>query len=290
MKRLSIVTVIIIALVASLGGVAIGAEGLRTVKLLMNGQEITPPAPAVLIDGNTYVPLRFVADILGANVEWDEKENTAKITYDTSQATAQDWKKATYKVTAVTDGDTIEVLMNGKAEKVRLIGVDTPETVHPTKEVQAYGKEASDYAKVQLNGKMVNLELDVQDRDRYGRLLAYVWVGEVMFNEKLVAEGYAQVSTYPPNVKYVDKFVAAQTKARNAKKGLWSLPESVRQPAPSTPAATTGKYVGSKDSDKYHTPACQWAKKITTENLVWFQTADEAKKIGYQPCGVCKPQ
>lgn len=124
-------------------------------------------------------------------------------------------------VARVIDGDTIE-LEDGR--KVRLIGVDTPETVHPQKEVEYYGKEASDFTKSMLEGKEVYLEYDVQLTDRYGRTLAYVWLeGGTFFNELLLLEGYAQVVTFPPNVKYVERFLEAQKKAREAGKGLWSF-------------------------------------------------------------------
>jgi len=109
-------------------------------------------------------------------------------------------------VLRVIDGDTVEVTWSGGTESVRMIGIDTPETVHPTKEVQVYGKEASDFTKSHLTGKNVSLEFDVEKRDKYGRLLAYVWLDGIMFNETLVSQGYAQVSTYPPNIKYVEVF------------------------------------------------------------------------------------
>lgn len=127
------------------------------------------------------------------------------------------------EVVRVVDGDTIKVRLNGKEENVRLIGVDTPETVHPTQPVQPYGPEASAFTKAQLTGKQVGLEFDVEERDRYGRLLAYVWLGDQMFNRILVQEGYAQIATFPPNVKYADEFLALQREAREANRGLWGL-------------------------------------------------------------------
>lgn len=128
------------------------------------------------------------------------------------------------KVSAVVDGDTFKAVINGKEETIRLIGVDTPETVHPSKPVQPYGPEASAYTKKRLTGQTVTLEFDVQQRDKYGRLLAYVWLGKnkvEMFNQTLVKEGYAQVATFPPNVKYTDSFVKLQQQARENQKGLW---------------------------------------------------------------------
>ena len=121
-------------------------------------------------------------------------------------------------VELVIDGDTIEV---GGGIRVRLIGIDTPETVDPSRPVGCYGKEASNFTKSQLEGKEVKLEKDVSETDRYGRLLRYIWVGDSLFNETLVKEGYAQSSTFPPDVKYQERFVTAQAEARNDKKGLW---------------------------------------------------------------------
>lgn len=122
------------------------------------------------------------------------------------------------KVIRVIDGDTIKI----EGDKVvRYIGIDTPETVHPSKPVQCYGKEASDKNRELVEGKEVKLEKDVSETDKYGRLLRYVWFEEVLVNEYLVREGYAQSSTYPPDVKYQDRFLEAQREAREEKKGLW---------------------------------------------------------------------
>ncbi len=129
--------------------------------------------------------------------------------------------KVTFKVTRVVDGDTIIVANNNRTERVRLIGVNTPETVHPTKDTEPFGQEAGNFTKSRLAGKEVILEFDVQLRDKYGRLLAYVWLDGEMFNETLVREGYAQVATYPPNVKYAGLFLAAQEEARENNRGLW---------------------------------------------------------------------
>lgn len=123
------------------------------------------------------------------------------------------------KVASVIDGDTIK-LEDGS--KVRLIGINTPETVDPRREVGCYGKEASEFTKTRLVGKEIRLEKDVSETDKYKRLLRYVWIDDTLFNEELIREGYAQVSTYPPDVKYKDRFLVAQEDARNNKKGLWS--------------------------------------------------------------------
>jgi micrococcal nuclease len=125
------------------------------------------------------------------------------------------------KVERVVDGDTFEVEIGGKKEKLRLIGVDTPETKKPNTPVMYYGKEASDYTKKRLEKKTVELEWDVDKYDQYKRLLAYVWIGDELFNRTLVQEGYARIATFPPNVKYVDLFKKDQEEARKKEKGLW---------------------------------------------------------------------
>jgi micrococcal nuclease len=118
----------------------------------------------------------------------------------------------------VVDGDTIEV---EGGVRVRYIGIDTPETLHPSKPVECYGEEASARNNELVQGRVVQLEKDVSETDKYGRLLRYVYVDGQMVNEVLVREGYAQVSTYPPDVKYADLLLAAQQEARDANRGLW---------------------------------------------------------------------
>lgn len=155
-----------------------------------------------------------------------------------------DFNPTKYKTKAirVIDGDTIKI----EGDKVvRYIGIDTPETVHPSKPVQCYGKEASDKNKELVEGKEVKLEKDVSETDKYDRLLRYIWVGDMMVNEYLVREGYAQSSTYPPDVKYQDRFLEAQRRAREEKKGLWgdicnpSQPVQTVQQAQSQNTTTT---------------------------------------------------
>jgi micrococcal nuclease len=124
-------------------------------------------------------------------------------------------------VTRVVDGDTIIVGLSGQSVRIRLIGIDTPETVAPDRPVQCYGPEASRFTTSRLQGREVRLEFDVERLDRYGRTLAYVWADGELFNEVLVREGFATVTTYPPNVRYVDRFVAAQRAAREAGRGFW---------------------------------------------------------------------
>ena len=127
----------------------------------------------------------------------------------------------TVSVTRVVDGDTIEVDYRGSTVDIRLIGIDTPETVHPSEPVECFGPAASRFTTTSLTGETVRLEFDVERRDHYGRMLAYVWDEGKLFNSKLVRRGLATVSTYPPNVKYVEHFTDVQSKAQGAGRGLW---------------------------------------------------------------------
>jgi micrococcal nuclease len=125
------------------------------------------------------------------------------------------------EVVKVVDGDTIHVRVAGRVEKVRYIGVNTPEVHHPSKGEQPGGREAAALNRALVAGRQVRLELDVQERDRYGRLLAYVWIGETMVNAELVRRGYAHVMTIPPNVRHQEFLVKLQRDARQAERGLW---------------------------------------------------------------------
>lgn len=121
-------------------------------------------------------------------------------------------------VIRVVDGDTIEL---STGERVRYIGINTPETVDPRRGVQCFGHQASYRNKTLVEGQIVRLEADITDKDAYDRLLRYVYVGDDFINLQLVREGYATVYTFPPNVRYVNQLVVAQKEAREAKRGLW---------------------------------------------------------------------
>lgn len=129
-----------------------------------------------------------------------------------------------YNVVKVYDGDTIEVDMLGTKEKIRMIGVNTPETHDPRKPVECFGQAASDYTHSQLDGKKVRLEADPinQNRDRYERLLRYIYLQDgTLYNAKLVEEGYGFALTHFPFTK-ADQFVQLEKQAREQNKGLWA--------------------------------------------------------------------
>jgi len=131
----------------------------------------------------------------------------------------------TGRVVWVVDGDTIHVRLGRRLEKVRYIGVNAPEIPHPRKGFAHGGRKAREVNRRLVGGRRVRLELDVQQRDSHGRLLAYVWVRTarrtVMANAEMVRRGYAQVMTIPPNVRYWRRFVKLQREAREARRGLW---------------------------------------------------------------------
>lgn len=161
-----------------------------------------------------YVALICLISVVFARA-WPEKP---------AQIPARD--QATYDVVEVFDGDTIAIAKDGKIEKVRFIGVDTPETKDPRKPVQCFGREASEFTKQLLKGAKVRIEYDpvVGERDRYQRLLAYVWKDSGLFvNQELVVEGYAHEYTYQNQLyKYRDQFQREEANARSAQRGLWS--------------------------------------------------------------------
>ena len=128
------------------------------------------------------------------------------------------------RVVKVVDGDTIHVQVGGAREKVRYIGVDTPETKDPRKPVQCFGERASQFNERLVGGERVRLVRDVEERDRYGRLLAYVFrQRDALFvNAELARLGYAQPLTIAPNVRYADRFAALARAAREDGRGLWA--------------------------------------------------------------------
>lgn len=190
-------------------GTAAATTGKKTAELEYNNIKVTldgtsvklvdvngNPVEPFIIGGTTYLPVRALASALGLNVSWDAATSTVILS-----------SEETYEVVRVIDGDTIVVNYNGIEETVRLIGVDAPESVHPDKSKNTdAGFAASEFTTVYLTGQKVTLEFDTQQRDQYGRLLAYVYKNGEMFNKKLLMTGHAEIATYPPNVKYVDDF------------------------------------------------------------------------------------
>jgi micrococcal nuclease len=203
---------------------------------------------ALIVSALTY-------GIIAAQQGRGSQEVVANSTAPTPQTTvpqeaAQQQDSPLYKVVKVIDGDTLDVSIDGKTERLRLIGIDTPETVDPRETVQCFGKEASDKAKSMLQGTSVHLEEDTsQDsRDKYGRLLRYVYLEDgTNFNKYMIAEGYAHEYTYQVPYAYQKEFKAAEASARDNNRGLWSpsscggvtTSDAPAQPAPkATPAPT----------------------------------------------------
>ena len=140
-------------------------------------------------------------------------------------------REGPYQVVRVVDGDTIIIWRKGKQERVRLLRVNTPESVHPDKKQNTpMGVEASNFTKERLSGKEVMLEFEGEKRDRYDRLLAYVFVGDENFCVTLVKEGFSPYYTaYGFSEKYDTEFRQAEREARDARRGIWSTPESTEK-------------------------------------------------------------
>lgn len=175
------------------------------------------------------------------------------------------------KVDFVVDGDTIKVLISGKVETIRLIGIDTPETVDPRKPVQCFGREASNKAKEILSNKTVYLESDPTqgERDKYQRLLRYAWFDtDTNFNKLMISEGYAHEYTYAVPYKYQAEFKQAEKEAREGNKGLWS---------PNTCSGDTSSAVTSTTT----------APKATTQPIV-TQPAPVTNTSGSHSCDCSK--
>ncbi|ETI66470.1 thermonuclease family protein [Neobacillus vireti] len=217
------------------------------------------------------------------------------------------------------DGDTIEIEINGKAEKVRMLCVDTPETHHPRLGVQPFGPEASDYTKKILPvGTKVEIEPGIgSGRDKYGRLLAYIYIDGKMFNEMLLEQGLARVAyIYAPNTQYVDEFYAIQKEAQKKGIGIWSIENYAQEDGYNTDAAKgtqekdtnsktstgtssansyqnnpsddketnikcEGKIKGNANSHIYHVPGGSFYES-TKNNIVWFCSEKEAEDAGYR--------
>lgn len=196
-----------------------------------------------------------------------DNDSTGEEAADTSSDSAAGDTNAT--VTNVVDGDTIDVDYEGGEERIRLILVDTPETKHPQMGVQPFGPEATEFTTNELDGEDVRLEPGVEERDYYGRLLAYVFVNGENFNQQLIEEGLARVAVYPPNTEYLDEFEAAEEEARSAGIGIWSLEDYVTddgyeeqddEPQESSGDSGSTEETGSSDSEDVYYENCDAAR------------------------------
>lgn len=203
--------------------------------------------------------------------------------------------KQLYQVVSVTDGDTLKVDLNGTTETLRLIGIDTPETVDPRKPVQCFGEEASKKAKETLTGKKVSLEADPTqgERDKYQRLLRYVYLEDgTSFNRWMIEEGYAHEYTYQSNpYKYQTEYKDAEKSARENKRGLWSdntckgdttvaaalITAGVVSSLASEPASTALP-VKKSTSSICHAPGTTYYAR--TKNFTPYNTIDECLNSG----------
>lgn len=187
-------------------------------------------------------------------------------------------------VTKVIDGDTIEI---ESGQRVRYIGIDTPETVHPDIKTQCFGAESSSKNKELVEGKRVRLEKDISETDKYGRLLRYVYVGDVSVNDLLVREGYANSSSYPPDIKYQNQLNQAQQEAQQASRGLWGScsPNATNNTETSKEGCDIKGNISSSGEKIYHISGQKYYNKTVVDQAKgeqWFCSEEQAQESGFR--------
>lgn len=198
-------------------------------------------------------------------------------------------------ISRIIDGDTVE-LSDGR--KLRYIGIDTPEIVHPSTPSECFGADAKAENSTLVYGKTVRLEKDVSETDRYGRLLRYVYVGDMFVNEYLVLQGFAHASTFPPDVKYSKQFLEAEREARENNRGLWNDCSDTNSLGSSVDGASSvlggsceiKGNISSSGEKIYHVPGCGSYDKTTIDESKgerWFCGEDEAVGTGFRKAKNC---
>jgi micrococcal nuclease len=175
-----------------------------------------------------------------------------------------------YVVREIIDGDTF-VLSDGT--QIRLIGIDAPE------EGQPFYREAIDLGESLLAGTEVTLIPDRDPRDRYGRLLTYLFVDSLFYNEALIDSGLGSVYLFEKNTRFADRLIEAQKKARSSRRGIWSLP----------PPPPEKRYINPQGSLRFHRPLCWHLKGVDISKARRFSDRNEALDIGLSPCRTCRP-
>lgn len=240
------------------------------------------------------IVILFLLFLIGNNQENSQLKSDNNVTRITNKIKApagpissqiKPLNSLNYPVVKVVDGDTIDVRVDGKVQRVRLIGIDTPETVDPRKPIQCFGKEASEHAKTILSGISVSLESDTSqgNTDKYNRLLRYVRLPDgTNFNEKMVKEGYAHEYTYSLPYKYIDEFKVAETTARNGSLGLW---------ADNTCSGNTNQAASTASSVSTSLASQQTAAKPSTaattqNNDTYYANCTAARAAGAAPISI----
>jgi len=184
---------------------------------------------------------------------------------------AHEW----FYVKRVNDGDTI-VLADGR--HIRYIGINTPEIDHENKKAESFGYEAKNYNKTLVLSKTVRLEFDKETHDRYGRTLAYVFLNNGVFvNKVMIKKGYAYCLSRRPNIKYDQVLLQSQRNAMSAKHGIWSNWKEKK-----------GRYWGNRRSKRFHYTTCSFGKMIARGNRIVFLRMWDAFWAGYAPCKKCE--
>ena len=185
----------------------------------------------------------------------------------------------TYQASKVIDGDTIEL---SNEEWIRYIGINAPELRNGIPD--PYSQEAFEANRNLVIGKEAYLEFDVQERERYDRMLAYTYFDDLFIYTWLVENGYAQIMTIPPNVTYQDLLLELQTKTREENRGIWEI-----EPVENKKEDSEFPYVGNKNSKKFHHYYCGSVDDMKEKNKVFFLSREDAVEAGYVPCKRCHP-
>lgn len=238
-----------------------------------------PYAPGALDTELRYGPKKSIPPVDSP----DEPTETSDEPTETSiepveKDTAKPGELAT--VTRIVDGDTIDVrFSDGRTERVRYTGIDTWETWD-----QPHGGHGTEANRELVEGKEVRLVKDVSERDKYDRLLRYVYVGGVFVNARLVEDGHAKAKDYPPDSAHAAEFADLERRAKASNKGCW-----VESAEP--PAQQSGDLIGNRNSKKLHDlahAACRgYVGKMSENNKVFFTSEAEANAAGYYACLRC---
>lgn len=219
----------------------------------------------------------------------ENKENKAE-----NSQNNESYEKA--KVLYAHDGDTIWVKINGNKEKVRFVGVNTPEVAKDGNPAEFMAEEAKDFTEEILKDKEIYLERDISDRDKYDRLLRYIWLEKPLSNPELsdienktlngilVKEGYAYANYYKPDIKYHDYLKDLEKSAKNNKNGIWSERKTNKDSRKKDEKIHESYLIkGNKNSKVYHLPEWDSYDTVKEKNAVYFKTEKKAQDAGFRP-------
>lgn len=237
---------------------------------------------AIIINGFTYIPIDMAREVANAYIFLSDNSRMVWLIPRSNMARPHTTLRG--KVTEVISGDTLRITYNGVLETVKLIGVNAPLPSHlPGRGPEMpFSNQALVYTRARLQGQEVTIVFDIRDKNNKNEHLAYVYLGNRLFNAELLEMGMGFLALSPPNLRFRDELFRAELVARNTKRGIWRVLRTDEIIIP-----PWAQFAGTINSTNFHLPNCRHIIDSDRSQLLWFEDLQHAMGFGLRPCPIC---